>query len=219
MNVHLLIPGHGHEQRVLNLKMIVNRVLPTRCTVFMYKNTSFRDLQCDLVYTRGLWTNFMKAFKRVEQNLDILLIMDDVVVPKNIKLLHRSPEKDVVSASILKWHHRVMRPLKRFEHTWRRTTYVDMLAVRFSPLIWDCWVNQIDLQMNPSGWGYDVSFYKVCKANMNIQDNCTVLHPLHSNGPTYSHRQAKQEQAVWLKHMNISRRDTIRMQSGWDNIQ
>ena len=146
----------------------------------------------------------MKMFKPVQENLDILLIMDDVVVPKQIKLLHRSPEKDVVSASILNWHHRVMRPLKRFEHAWRKTTYVDMLAVRFSPTIWTCWVKQIDLRMNPFGWGYDISFYKLCKANIYIQDNCTVIHPRHRYGATYSHRQAKAGQTRWLKHMNIS---------------
>ena len=206
MNVNLLIPGHGHEHRVSNVRLIVDRVEPTRCTIFMFNKTSLREPRCDLVYTtkKALWTTFMKQFKVVQQNLDILLIIDDVVVSEKIKRLYRSPGQDVVSASILNWHYRVMRPMNRFKHTLRKTLYVDMLAVRFSPSIWNCWVKQIDLSINPFGWGYDVSFHKSCKPNMYIQDNCTVIHPSHQNGATYSHRLAHKGQTMWLSLCNIS---------------
>lgn len=207
MNVNLLIPGHGEETRVSNLVRTIDRISPQSCTVYTYRSTSFRHDACTIIsfFQNMLWTMAMKDYIPKYAALDVLLVIDDVIVPPNDILSLYRPNAPVLSASIFNWHHKVMRPSS--QRVWKKTSYVDILTVRFSPDAWKCWRKNINLEINTFGWGYDISFQRLCKFDMYIQNNCTVRHPPHAHGPTYKHRLGLMQLNSYMKFLNISRHE------------
>ncbi len=51
-----------------------------------------------------------------------------------------------------------------------------MLFTVFRAEAWRCWQEQIDLEVNQFGWGYDVTFARVCHAAVGVVDTEVVTH-------------------------------------------
>ena len=80
------------------------------------------------------------------------------------------------------------------------TGYTDILFTVFDAQAWRCWQSQIDLDMNPSGWGYDMTLVDMCDVKIGIMDDMVAIHnePLER---TYEETAALDQMWGWVDHV------------------
>lgn len=217
MHVRLVIPGHGDPRNSAGLARTVARILDTAafavsCVVYVYSPNVTRagalaGLPCDVRRASGFWTDFMRREARV-RDAHVLLAMDDVVPSDafNTTAFVQTLERhrfDVLSAGVGAtdgYVHTTMRP--RADCSTYATNYIDMLFVLFAPDAWRCWTSRIDTRVNRLGWGYDVTFQRLCGVRIGVSHEFHVMHRrLHSSVRSYSRREALRQQAAWFAHV------------------
>ena len=85
---------------------------------------------------------------------------------------------DLASPAIPDWDHVHMRPNRRCVA--RDVNYVDILFAVFTRPAWECWKYHINTTLNRMGWGYDVTFRKLCNARVGILDTQIAIWCKHS---------------------------------------
>lgn len=201
----VVVPGHGLEIRSVGLCDSL-RVLQSQarlsCEVFMYANTSFENGGCVVHRGVGYWTDFMREERGDEAY--VIVMMDDVDARQIdlVRFLGEMKEKmyDLASAAIPGRHHLHMRPNK--DCISREVNFVDILFAVFRRWAWECWKSHIDTEMNQMGWGYDITFKKLCKAKVGVLDSQRALHraPSRVRGRLYNSSTAISQMTTWLKH-------------------
>merc|ERR1719476_666026 len=74
----------------------------------------------------------------------------------------------------------------------RLVRFIDMQFAIFTPANYRCWQDMIDLDVNPTGWGYDRLVHSVCNARMAILDSVGPAHHLRF-WPSYDYAKGKDE--------------------------
>lgn len=185
----LVIPGHGQPGRtsgmissIETIRLSVPTSIEFTCEIYVWSELADKAkldaTGCLTFYTAGLWTHFMKAVD--PSSATYIAIMMDDVVPVNLDVQTyigsmQTHNLDMLSASVLpSWNWKVMR--RNSSCHLRETNYVDILFSVFTREAFICWQDLIDLDANPQGWGYDVSFPKMCTANVGVSDQHSVMH-------------------------------------------
>lgn len=214
MSIEIVVPGHGHPARTKTLLTSLLRLqhgfmsYGFTCSVYLYINVSIPlNMPCTVHPPRpGTWVTFMKLHRSTSSFIGILL--DDVLVDLNAQRLLNivSSHANVVSPSISKWYHPVMRPMYATHDGYRPsfrkhpcvrdTAYVDVLFTLFDAPAWRCWQNLLDPSKNPNGWGTDVVFAEACKVRIAVSDHDYLFHT--GKKTLYSTPRARTEMLSWL---------------------
>ena len=228
-SVMILVPGHDGTQRksqklYKSLQNVLKSSFPTntmnlilQCSIYMYdKNMYDKHVKyksplfnlCDLQLSYGKWTHHMLKYRGSYDFVAIL--MDDVHINAEFdiqsfisSMLYNS--LNLASASLKhSWHWPVMQKVSNCMV--RKTHYSDILFSVFQRESFRCWVNQINLETNPYGWGMDITFPYNCNASIGIMDTHTVVHneasdPAKGGNRTYDEASAMQQ--LW-NHLNSS---------------
>ena len=188
-SVLLVIPGHGGLKRwnLLQLsiralrKSVKNSFQNFKCEIYSYNPTYTPQLKskklCTIVENRGYWTHHMSKVNATGYS-HIAVMMDDVNatrvnLPRAIRTMNRFGF-DVASAGMEQWHYSHMNPHPScLGHA---VNFVDVLFTIFTAHMWDCWVRQIDLDVNPIGWGYDLTMRDLCHSKAGVLDKEIARH-------------------------------------------
>jgi Protein of unknown function (DUF707) len=82
-----------------------------------------------------------------------------------------------------------------------QTGFVEMLFTVFTKEKWMCWQDNLDLEINEYGWGYDFALADLCNASLGIIDHETAFHraPLSDGGSaSYDHGKAGEQMGTWI---------------------
>lgn len=213
----LVVPGHGEAHRTAPMIEAIKSIrknMPSsirfQCEIYVYSvrpnKQRLKDSGCYTFFRRGLWTNFMKQV--YVGSTYVAIMMDDVTpVSLDIQTFLSSMKRHnlgMLSASIAtKWNWKVMN--QNESCLLRKVGYSDILFSVFTREAFLCWQNIIDLTINPSGWGYDVAFPKLCKVEIGVSDQHMILHSTGNPGEknkerSYDDQTAKTMLWRWLRH-------------------
>mmetsp|Transcript_6351 Transcript_6351/g.16058 ORF Transcript_6351/g.16058 Transcript_6351/m.16058 type:complete len:234 (-) Transcript_6351:180-881(-) len=102
------------------------------------------------------------------------------------------------------------------------TSYVDILYTIFDVDTWNCWQSNIDLDINPYGWGYDLTLADVCNVKVGvIDDQALAVHATYPcetkpNGgcrkSSYDTKAARAQMWAWIDHVAA-----VRSEQGYKN--
>ena len=202
------IPGHGDAARAgvlrRSIEMLRRTLRPSGmcfdCRIFLYKKTSHPlPPGCTLVSQQGLWTNFILDVP-VRDHKYVAILMDDVDA-SNVDLASfvrtlEAHSLDMAAAAVdSRWHWTVMMPSED-NCVVREVQYADTLFSVFKAKSFECWRGQIDLTVNPSGWGYDATFPSRCGASIGVLDHHRVTHT--GKERTYDGRRAQGQLRTYL---------------------
>ena len=100
----------------------------------------------------------------------------------------------------------------------RDVNFVDILFAVFTRSAWECWKSHIDTDINRMGWGYDITFKRLCHANVGILDSQIAVHPDVSTigGRLYDETTAVSQMKDWLRHTRHDKSEgrTLRCRQG-----
>eukprot|EP00930_Biecheleria_cincta_P083298 TRINITY_DN7289_c0_g2_i1.p1 TRINITY_DN7289_c0_g2~~TRINITY_DN7289_c0_g2_i1.p1 ORF type:complete len:753 (+),score=99.07 TRINITY_DN7289_c0_g2_i1:81-2339(+) len=216
-SIKLVIPGHGQPSRTATMISSIEKFrlnVPTSieftCEIYVWSQLTEKaklDASgCVVFYVKGLWTHFMKAVDPSSASY-IAIMMDDVILENlDLQTYISSMEKHklhVLSASVLpSWNWKSMQ--RNSSCLLRETNYADILFAVFTREAFVCWQDLIDVNLNPHGWGYDVSFPTLCKASVGVSDQHSVVHSTGVPGEagkerSYSDAAAKDSMWSWLR--------------------
>ena len=178
------------------------------CHIFVYNfQINLQRTPCAITKTTGLWTDFMKM---TAGNADyVAIMMDDVYLPhydlSSYINLMESYNIDAAAASLNAWHWKTM--IQQPNCLFRRTSYIDMLFTVFTNKAFQCWQNQIDLDLNHYGWAYDITFAKTCNVQLAVFDTHVAVHAsgqARGNARLYDENEAMTQMWNWLKHKQVN---------------
>jgi len=203
-----------------------------RCLIYVYEqriwqNASQAFQQCNLVYNEGLWTHHMKQVPNAGETTTttttaaaaaaaatmgtttttthVALLLDDVDVSSinMTDFLHTMTQANYSMASAsTRWSNHKVPMTQREECISHRSDFADILFAVFQLDAWLCWQNQIDLDINKMGWGYDVTFHQLCKASVGVIDTALFKKLRHGkNGATYNWNSAAQQMHRWIEYV------------------
>ena len=221
-SVLLVVPGHGDSKRwhMLQLsiralrKSVQHSFVNFKCVIYSYNPAYTPQLRtkklCTIVENRGYWTHHMSKVNATGYS-HIVVMMDDVNavrvnLPRAIRTMNRFGF-DVASAGMEQCYYSHM----RFNSSClgHAVNFVDVLFTVFTARMWDCWVRQIDLDVNPIGWGYDLTMRDLCHSKAGVLDKEIARHghgKVHGDR-TYDTDMAMQQIRQWVgKIYNISNR-------------
>ena len=96
------------------------------------------------------------------------------------------------------WPSEVMFPRPACEA--HRTDFADILFVVFDSKTWLCWQRNLDLELNPLGWGYDTTLHVLCNATIGIIDEAIISHPPVETR-SYDSQLALRQLEDWVSHV------------------
>lgn len=199
-----------------------------RCLVYVYEDSflprarqGLQELACDdVVLNPGLWTHHMKRVPTLSsfssRQLDssafasrpithVAVLIDDIDVsdidmPDFLRTMTVG-NYSMASPSTRRSNHEIPM-LQRKECRSHRTDFADILFAVFERDAWKCWQESIDVDINPMGWGFDLTFHKLCNATVGVIDTALFLHLKHGRkGATYNWGPAFQGMWRWIQHV------------------
>ena len=184
------LPGLKKSLEALSLSAAANDNLSFQCLVFVWEETLVEQTKqsipnCTVEFNTGKWTHHMlkvpqppSAGPGGDSATHVAILVDDVDVSRvNIsEFLSTMTEAGygMASAAVPQWHYPAMHP--RYECGSHRTDYADVLFVVFTVSTWQCWLAQINLEINDMGWGYDLTLATKCKVSVGVIDSAIASH-------------------------------------------
>jgi len=186
------------------------------CIIYAYKTQVIYETKkklpfCDVQYSVGLWTHHMLKVPYIGSNDHVVILRDDVDIythSNDITSMLTQMSKhhyNVMSGASLshfkaKNHptHLSMKP--REECKSHETSYTEIFFTIFDAKAWSCWKSQINVNVNPSGWGNDLTFGDVCRVKIGVMDDVFSFHN-DPSGRTYSANAAFDEMNHWVDHV------------------
>ena len=80
------------------------------------------------------------------------------------------------------------------------TAYTDILFTVFDAKTWACWQSLLDLDMNPFGWGHDMTVGDMCDAKIGVSDQVRAYHN-EVEERTYGEEEALEQMWNWVNHV------------------
>lgn len=229
-NLTVVVPGFGDMSRMPVLKqslaaiqdsLIRSKQYGFSCLVYVYKDAILAEAVSELSFcqvepNQGLWTHHMKKVPPLDPSLTshVAVIMDDIDVFSHHLdtsfMLDRMEKMGYNMASSSFPRGSVHREglHQRAECTSHETGYVDILYTIYDWKSWKCWQDNIDLEINPYGWGYDVLVGDVCQVRIGVIDDQAVAvhvtHPCEKEGgcrkSSYDTDAARKQMEAWIAH-------------------
>jgi Protein of unknown function (DUF707) len=220
-SIVVVVPGLGDAARLPQLKATLLALLQSAepsidftCIVYVWKEAILENMAqeldfCGVEFSKGMWTHHMK---RVGQSkfsaaalasaTHVAILIDDidagnVNVPALLRTM-RLANFDVTAPSL---------PGRYSVHEMRshcqahKTGFVEILFTIFTKETWTCWQDNLNLEINDHGWGYDLALADMCNANLGIIDHETAFHrapPSDAGVSTYDTGKAADQMFAWI---------------------
>lgn len=228
----VVVPGLGDLERfsILNKSLLAlqnsmdKTISDFRCLIYVYEQSIWQNAtqafqQCNLVYNKGLWTHHMKHVPHesgtttvaaattgtLTTTTHVAILIDDVDVSSinMTDFLHTMTRaKYSMASASTRWSNHKVPMTRREECISHRSDFADILFAVFQLDAWLCWQNQIDLDINTMGWGYDVTFHQLCNASVGVIDTALFSKLRHGrNGATYNWNSAAQQAHRWIEYV------------------
>lgn len=228
----VVVPGFGDMSRMRVLRSSLRAIQHNlhakkyefECLVYVYKEDILKQATdklssiCTTIqYNEGLWTHHMKKVPSLDNNntTHVAVLMDDIDVDtfaldisymmdrmeyKEYNLFSASFPRGTVYRECLH---------QRAHCQSHECGYVDILFTLFDTETWKCWQDQIDLETNSYGWGYDVLVPDVCHAKIGVMDRqgvaVHIAHPCAEKEggcrkSSYDTIEARRQMEEWIDH-------------------
>lgn len=219
----VIVPGFGNIDRLPTMTKSIKTIqgwfsaeegYGFHCIIYVYKDEVIFEAKrnlpfCEVHYSVGLWTHHMSKVPSppTSDTTHVAMLMDDIDIYTHssnniISLLNQMSKLNYNVMAAAAPNHRVynesMHPRK--ECVSHETGFSDVLFTVYDAQAWACWQSQIDLDMNPSGWGYDLTFSDVCGVKVGVMDDFVLVHddPFER---TYELTSALEEMHNYIDHV------------------
>ena len=229
----VVVPGLGDAIRIPVLQKSLKGLSTEQrisCIVYVWDKSLMDEAterldECTVIYSEGLWTHHMV---RVDETVlgnatHIAILIDDIDVSSVNSTSFLSTMSragyDAASAAVPGWHYDSIQPRKECKS--HRTDFADVLFLVYTREAWRCWRQQIDLNINEFGWGYDVTFADKCNVTVGVIDDAIAVHHggcEHGGDCTrsYDGTKAGLQQMEWI--LRATGRPQQQLLQYWENI-
>jgi Protein of unknown function (DUF707) len=217
----VVVPGLGDAARLPQLKATLLALqqsavssIDFTCIVYVWKEDFLENVIqeldfCAVEFSKGLWTHHMKKVGQsnfsaaaLQSATHVAILIDDidagnVDLPALLRTM-RLANFDVTGPSL---------PGRYSVHEMRshcqahKTGFVEILFTIFTKETWTCWQDNLNLEINDHGWGYDLALADMCNANLGIIDHETAFHrapPSDAGVSTYDTGKAADQMNAWI---------------------
>eukprot|EP01084_Bolivina_argentea_P058524 106858_1 len=211
----VVVPGTGDATRIPTLQKSLLTFKDSQqsteinydfqCVIYVYNWTLLDQIKhdihyCDIQYNVGLWTDHMSKVQLFDGTTHVAILMDDFDISSidtvNFLNIMKKSKFDVASAALPQWHYPAMHT--RDLCLSHQTNFADVTFTIFAANAWLCWQNHINLDINHYGWGYDVTFNKLCNVSIGIiDDHATAVHM--SDSRSYNTIPAMNQLWTWIQ--------------------
>jgi Protein of unknown function (DUF707) len=218
----VVVPGLGDAARLPQLKATLLALQQSAassmhftCIVYVWKETILENVIqeldfCDVEFSEGLWTHHMKKVGQsnfsaavLQSATHVAILIDDidagnVDLPALLRTM-RLANFDVTAPS-LPGRYGVHQ--KRNDCQAHKTGFIEILFTIFTKEKWTCWQDNLNLEINDHGWGYDITLADICDASLGIIDHETAFHrapPSDGGQSSYDTEKAWGQMFHWIK--------------------